>query len=290
MEKAFSTIKLALQNDSGLQKASALFSRIKRLKKLKDTGNEYFKKGDYEQALETYNKAMEVDPNNKAVNSKLFYNRALARSKQREADPEKAEARDKLVVKDCNEALKLNDGYVKAYKKRAACYQNLDMHDEAVRDFEKIKQLEPTQQAAQDVRQAKQKQKMAARKDYYKILGISKDANQNEIKKAYRKQAMKHHPDRHSAGTEEDKIEAEKKFKDVNESFSVLSDETKKSRYDNGQDIETGGIGGGHGDIDPNLIFQQFFGGMGGGMPGGFGGGGRHSHGGMPGGFTFSFG
>lgn len=74
-----------------------------------------------------------------------------------------------------------------------------------------------------------------------------------------------------------------------------MSDETKKSRYDNGQDLEGGGgcghRGGGMGDVDPNLIFQQFFGGgMGGGMGGGRGG---HSHGGMggaPGGFSFSFG
>lgn len=290
MDKALQHLNAALRKDSGLKKAMTLRKRVKKLQEIKQQGNDAFKAQKYEDAIRIYSEALSVDPSNKAVNSKLYYNRALARSKQRETDIEKAEERDKLVIKDCNEAIKRNDGYVKAYRKRALCHQNIDMHDEAVRDFEKILQLEQNMQNKQDVRTAKQKQKQAARKDYYKILGVSKDANQAEIKKAYRKQAMKHHPDRHSAGTEEDKTEAEKKFKDVNEAFSVLSDETKKHRYDNGQDIETGGMGGGGGmhDIDPNIIFQQFFGGQMGGFGGGMGGG--RSRGGPPGGFSFSFG
>ena len=78
---------------------------------------------------------------------------------------------------------------------------------------------------------AKRKQKLAERKDYYKILKVSKDADDKEIKKAYRKQAMLHHPDRHSGESEEKKANEEKLFKDVNEAFSVLSDPKKKQMY-----------------------------------------------------------
>lgn len=64
-------------------------------------------------------------------------------------------------------------------------------------------------------------------KDYYKILGVERNASQDEIKKAYRKLAMKHHPDRNP-----DNQAAEEKFKEVNEAYQVLSDAEKRSQYD----------------------------------------------------------
>jgi DnaJ-class molecular chaperone len=69
---------------------------------------------------------------------------------------------------------------------------------------------------------------MAAKTDYYDILGVSKNASPDEIKKAYRKQALEWHPDRHK----DDKEVAEKKFKEINEAYQVLSDPQKKSAYD----------------------------------------------------------
>jgi DnaJ-class molecular chaperone len=69
---------------------------------------------------------------------------------------------------------------------------------------------------------------MAAKIDYYDILGVSKNASSDEIKKAYRKQALEWHPDRHK----DDKEVAEKKFKEINEAYQVLSDPQKKSAYD----------------------------------------------------------
>lgn len=69
---------------------------------------------------------------------------------------------------------------------------------------------------------------MAAKSDYYDILGVSKSASADEIKKAYRKQALEWHPDRHK----DNKEEAEKRFKEINEAYQVLSDSQKKSAYD----------------------------------------------------------
>ncbi len=85
---------------------------------------------------------------------------------------------------------------------------------------------------------------MAAKSDYYDILGISKSASADEIKKAYRKQALEWHPDRHK----DDKEVAEKKFKEINEAYQVLSDSQKKSAYDQyGHDAFTpGGMPGGN--------------------------------------------
>ena len=65
-----------------------------------------------------------------------------------------------------------------------------------------------------------------ASKDYYKLLGVAKDASADEIKKAFRKLAMQYHPDRNSAP------EAEAKFKEINEAYAVLSDPEKRKQYD----------------------------------------------------------
>lgn len=69
----------------------------------------------------------------------------------------------------------------------------------------------------------------AAKSDYYDILGVSKGAGEGEIKKAYRKQAMQWHPDKHKEG---DKEAAEKKFKEINEAYQILSDANKRQAYD----------------------------------------------------------
>merc|ERR1711953_1307695 len=113
------------------------------------------------------------------------------------------------------------------------------------------------------------------------ILGVEKSANDDEIKKAYRKRAMVHHPDRHSSASEDEKKDHETKFKEVGEAYAILSDEKKRRMYDSGQDLD-GGEGHGFHDVDPNSIFQAFFGG--GGMGGHPGMGGHH------GGHNFHFG
>nr|WP_299035249.1 molecular chaperone DnaJ [uncultured Tenacibaculum sp.] len=114
-----------------------------------------------------------------------------------------------------------------------------------------------------------------AKQDYYEILGISKSASQAEIKKAYRKMAIKYHPDKNP-----DDKDAEEKFKLAAEAYEILSDENKKARYDQyGHAAFEGGHGGfGGGGMNMDDIFSQFgdiFGGAFGGGFGGFGGGGH---------------
>ena len=111
---------------------------------------------------------------------------------------------------------------------------------------------------------------MAEQKDYYEILGVSKDASDDDIKKAYRKLAMKYHPDRWSNGTDEEKKEAEQKFKEIAEANEVLSDPQKRQMYDNGG-FEFNSDG-----FDPFEMFRNMggFGGFSSMFDGMFGGGG----------------
>ena len=105
---------------------------------------------------------------------------------------------------------------------------------------------------------------MAESKDYYSILGVSKDATADDLKRAYRKLAKKYHPD--AQHTEEDKKNAEAKFKEINEAYSVLSDDTKRAQYDRfGSNFEqAGGFGANYGGYDGFSGFGGFngFGGM----------------------------
>ena len=93
--------------------------------------------------------------------------------------------------------------------------------------------------------------KSEEQEDYYAILGIKKDATEAEIKKAYRKLALKWHPDKNPNNREE----AEEKFKKINEAYSVLSDKNKRNQYDHG------GIHFDFGGFNADDIFKDFFGG-----------------------------
>ena len=116
---------------------------------------------------------------------------------------------------------------------------------------------------------------MAAKRDYYEVLGVEKTASEAEIKKAYRKLAIQYHPDKNPGDKE-----AEEKFKEAAEAYSVLSDKDKRARYDQFGHAGMGGAAGAgfsdFADFDLNDIFSSVFGhgfsGFGG--FGGFGGGG----------------
>src|SRR5512136_154974 len=87
---------------------------------------------------------------------------------------------------------------------------------------------------------------MSTKRDYYEVLGVSKNASLDEIKKAYRELAMKYHPDRVSS---DQKKEAEEKFKEISEAYAVLSDSQKRALYDQY----------GHSGIDQKYAYEDIF-------------------------------
>ncbi|XP_037707810.1 dnaJ homolog subfamily C member 7 isoform X1 [Drosophila subpulchrella] len=246
LEKGILHFERALTLDPDHYKSKQMRSKCKQLKEMKENGNMLFKSGRYREAHVIYTDALKIDEHNKDINSKLLYNRALVNTRIGNA---------REAVADCNRVLELNSQYLKALLLRARCYNDLEKFEESVADYETALQLEKTPEIKRLLREAKFALKKSKRKDYYKILGIGRSATDDEIKKAYRKKALVHHPDRHANSSAEERKEEELKFKEVGEAYAILSDARKKARYDSGQDIEEQE----QADFDPNQMFRSFF-------------------------------
>src|SRR5262245_24675299 len=112
---------------------------------------------------------------------------------------------------------------------------------------------------------------MAEKRDYYEILGVGREAANGELKSAYRKLALAHHPDRNPGDSE-----AAEKFKEASEAYAVLSDPEKRARYDRFGHAGLGSGAAGFGGFDPSVfgdfsdLFENLFGfaGFGGGASG----------------------
>jgi DnaJ family protein C protein 7 len=293
-DKAIQHLRQALSCDPDYKDAVKYLRLVQKLDKMKEEGNGHFKAARYQQAVDVYTAALEVDPLNKSTNSKILNNRAMCYSKQKEWTS---------AIADCDKAIQLDPSYTKARKTRAKALGEGGNWEEAVRAYKSIAEQNPEEPGiAKDVRYAELELKKSSRKDYYKILGIDKDANETGIKKAYRKLAVIHHPDKNPGDPD-----AENRFKDIQEAHETLIDPQKRERYDSGIDLMDpheqhgfggggfGGMGGGV-QIDPEMLFNMMGGGGrggggfsqfggGGGFPGGMGGG----RGGFPGG-GFPFG
>lgn len=124
----------------------------------------------------------------------------------------------KEALGDCDRAIELDETYIKAYLRRAKINMDLEQFEDAVRDYEKVNKMEKNRGWLPDrlflkyewpindsetwfhsdykrlLHEAKLALKKSQRKDYYKILGIDRNANDDEIKKAYKKRALVHHP------------------------------------------------------------------------------------------------
>ncbi|PHH69843.1 hypothetical protein CDD80_6459 [Ophiocordyceps camponoti-rufipedis] len=292
-EKAVQSLRMAVTCDPDYNDAIKWLKKVQKLDRMKEEGNADFNAGRHQSAAEKYTAALAIDPTNRSMNAKLLHNRAQCRIKLKQYDE---------AIADADQAVNLDSGYTKARKTKANALGQMGRWEDCVREWKSIQELDPSDRTVPPkIRTAQLELKKSQRKDYYKIMEVEKDAGPDEIKKAYRKLAVRLHPDK-NPGDEE----AEAKFKDLQEAYETLSDPQKKAAYDNGDDLVDpadmfgGGMGGGMGGmggmpIDPEILLNM----MGGGARFGGGGGGRgpFSAGGFPGGAggfpagsTFSFG
>ena len=284
-ERAEMYFRQALSLDPDNTQARTWLRTMKKLDRARNEANEFFKRGKYPDAVAHYTDCLEIDPTNKITNAKLLGNRAMCRMKLKEYD---------LAKEDCDLALKLDPTYIKAKRTRAKATGEAGDWEQAVKDLKALVEENPgDNDLAKELRSAEIELKKSKQKDYYKILGVDKDAGDKEIERAYKKKAAVLHPDK----TQGDK-EKEAMFKDCLEAKEILTDPQKRTMFDQGIDPNdpTGGMGGGGGfpggmggmgggmQIDPEILMQMFGGQMGGGGRPGMGGGGGMPH------FSFSSG
>jgi len=142
---------------------------------------------------------------------------------------------------DLTEGIKLCDAAVRIKEEprilcdRAEAYLAEEMYDEAVNDYRRALELDENfNKAKEGLDTAQKRQKQASKRDYYKILGVRRNANKKDVKKAYKDLAKKWHPDKFQE--ENEKKIAEKKFMDIAAAYEVLSDKELREKFDRGED------------------------------------------------------
>ncbi|KAI6429848.1 hypothetical protein MCOR03_003173 [Pyricularia oryzae] len=185
----------------------------------------------------------------------------------------------------CEEAIKLNEDSVYGLLYKAKTQEEAEDYEAAIRTLEKASELAPERRdlIQELLQKARIELKRSKTKDYYKVLGVARDADERQIKSAYRKLSKLHHPDKaHKSGLT--KEESEKKMASINEAYEVLSNPELRARFDRGDDPNSQEQQGNpfHGNpFGQQFMFQQGGGaggqqqfkfqfGSGGGFPGGF--------------------
>jgi DnaJ family protein C protein 7 len=210
-DKAVQHFREAVNCDPDYRDAVRYLRMVQKLERMKNEGNVEYKAGRWAAAIEKYTETLEIDPLNKGTNSKLLQNRALCRVQLKDY---------KGAIADCDEALSLEPTYMKAKRTRASALGHSGKWEDAVRELKNLQEQDPQDAGvAKQLRQAELELKKSKRKDYYKILGVEKDADEYQIKKAYRRAAIVHHPDKNP-----DDEDAAERFKDVSEAYETLSD------------------------------------------------------------------
>ncbi|KAF3442851.1 hypothetical protein FNV43_RR16769 [Rhamnella rubrinervis] len=255
---------------SELKKAYfGLKNLLKRTKSAEDNVN----KGKLRLAVEEFRAALVVDPNHLAHNVHLHLGLCKVLVKL---------GRGKDALSSCSEAFNIDGGLLEALVQRGEAKLLTEDWEGAVEDLKAAAQESPQDMHIREaLLKAEKALKMSKRKDWYKVLGVSKTASISEIKRAYKKLALQWHPDKNVDKREE----AEAQFREIAAAYEVLSDEEKRTRYDRGEDLEDMGMGGGSGGGGFNPFGgggQQYTFTFDGGFPGGSGGG-------FPGGFEFHF-
>jgi DnaJ homolog subfamily C member 7 len=263
VESAVKHLQQAVRSDPDNTKIRSAYRKVRDIEERKEAGTQAFKQGLMPEAIDAWSTCIGLASDNDVYVSKVYLNRATALSKIKKYDE---------AIRDCNKAISIDAEYAKAIMRRGDCFSALggaENLQKAIADYERLGEIQTDEYSSSDIkskiRQAKVSLKRAGRKDLYGILGVAQDADDDAIRKAYRKAALKCHPDKQANKSEEEKAAAEALFKSTSEAYEILSDSEKRSRYDQGVEVEdlenphaSAHGHGGHGGIDPNILFQMF--------------------------------
>jgi DnaJ homolog subfamily C member 7 len=205
----------ALKFDPDHRASKNLFKRVKGMLRARDSARSAKENRRWSDCLADAARAIELASDEEQYLRELYELQSEAALNGREYAAA-VTAASWLIAKD--------PAHNQAYMWRARANMALEEYARAKQDFQQVMNRERgNREATAGYREAEQKAKEVKRKDYYKTLGVSKDVPSAQIRKAYRKLAVLHHPDKQKG--EEAKKEAEAKFREINEAYEVLNDE-----------------------------------------------------------------
>eukprot|EP01102_Stenamoeba_stenopodia_P004938 TRINITY_DN15442_c0_g1_i1.p1 TRINITY_DN15442_c0_g1~~TRINITY_DN15442_c0_g1_i1.p1 ORF type:complete len:480 (+),score=133.84 TRINITY_DN15442_c0_g1_i1:132-1571(+) len=220
------------------------YKKLQEWSNAMDSGDRLSSEQQWAKAIEEFEKALQLYPRAQDYNKNAYMKICTAYLKLKNV---------KQTVEYCSKVIEIEENNFDAHMALGEAYMLEEKYEDAMRQFRKANEIQPhNHEARQSHQKAERLHKMSLRKDYYKILGVPKDAPVQQIKKAYRKLALEWHPDKHASA---DKEAAENKFREISEAYEVLSDDEKRQKYDNGEDIQLDG--GGHGGHNPFGQFRQ---------------------------------
>ncbi|XP_007441083.3 dnaJ homolog subfamily C member 3, partial [Python bivittatus] len=225
-EMSLSEVRECLKLDQDHKACFSHYKWVKKLNKQIVSAEELIQEGRYQEATEKYEAVIKMETNVPVYTTRAKERICHCLSKNQQSTE---------AIKLCTEVLQLEPENVNALKDRAEVYLLEEMYEEAIQDYETAKKYSDNdQQILESLEKAQRMLKQSQKKDYYKILGVKRNARKQEIIKAYRKLAMQWHPDNFQ--DEEEKKKAEKKFIDIAAAKEVLTDPEMRRKFDAGED------------------------------------------------------
>ncbi|KAG7503529.1 dnaJ-like subfamily C member 3 [Solea senegalensis] len=225
-EMSLNEVRECLKLDPDHKECYSHYKQVKKLNKQIQSAEALIQEQRYEEAVSKYETVMKTEPNVQhfSLRSKERICHALSRGQQ-----------SSRAVSVCSEVLESDPENVNVLKDRADAHIQEEQYEEAIKDYETAaKHSENDRQIKEGLEKAQRLLKQSQRRDYYKILGVKRNAQKKEIIKAYRKLAQRWHPDNFQ--DPEEKKKAEKKFIDIAQAKEVLTDPEMRSKFDQGED------------------------------------------------------
>jgi len=225
-EESLQQVRECLKLDPEHKDCYPFYKKVKKVAKFITAAQEAQDSQDWQECITAANKVLKNEPKIEAIKFH-GYDKLCHCHLQEGVELD-------LSSENCNAALRIQEE-PRILCDRAEVFLTEEMYDEAVNDYRRALELnEDFGRAKEGLQTAQKRQKQASKRDYYKILGVRRNAGKKEISKAYRKLAQKWHPDNFQ--DEDDKKKAEKKFMDIAAAKEVLSDKEMRQKFDQGED------------------------------------------------------
>lgn len=215
-----------LKSDPEHKGCKEAYRLVKQVVKIKGRADDHQAKSQHHDALAAFEELLKLTPD---------HNEFVQVIHKRMAQSYVRIKRAKEAVASAQKAVDMNDQDADAHRWMGEALLILEEWEPAVRAFKRANEINKGDRELQDgLARAEAALKQSKVKNYYKILGVARDADERTIKKAYRRLALELHPDKQ---TDETRESAEQKFLDVAEAYEILTDAEKRQRYDRGEDV-----------------------------------------------------